>query len=144
MRRFIVGFFAVIGVLVLLFFLRIGVAWHFLAPRAPSVAASTILTFDLTMALPESGSADPLAQLLVEEKVTLPDVLDALQRAGTDPRVKGMVAKLGGESFGTAKVQQLRDAIAAFRAKGKFAIAFADSFGEFGPGNRAYYLATAF
>jgi len=144
MRRFIVGFFAVIGVLVLLFFIGIGVAWHFLAPRAPSVAASTILTFDLTMALPESGSADPLAQLLVEEKVTLPDVLDALQRAGTDPRVKGMVAKLGGESFGTAKVQQLRDAIAAFRAKGKFAIAFADSFGEFGPGNRAYYLATAF
>ena len=40
--------------------------------------------------------------------------------------------------------QQVRDAIAAFRAKGKFAIAFADSFGEFGAGTRPYYLATAF
>ena len=38
----------------------------------------------------------------------------------------------------------MRDAIAAFRAKGKFAIAFADSFGEFGAGTRPYYLATAF
>ncbi|MGH7114600.1 MAG: signal peptide peptidase SppA, partial [Stellaceae bacterium] len=41
-------------------------------------------------------------------------------------------------------VQQVRDAIAAFRAKGKFAIAFADSFGEFGGGTRPYYLASAF
>ena len=38
----------------------------------------------------------------------------------------------------------MRDAIAAFRAKGKFAIAFADRFGEFGAGTRPYYLATAF
>jgi len=38
----------------------------------------------------------------------------------------------------------LRDALAAFRAKGKFAIAFSGSFGEFGPGTRPYYLATAF
>jgi protease-4 len=41
-------------------------------------------------------------------------------------------------------VQEVRDAIAAFRGKGKFALAFADSFGEFGPGTRPYYLATAF
>ena len=37
----------------------------------------------------------------------------------------------------------MRDAIADFRAKGKFAIAFADTFGEGGPGTRPYYLATA-
>ena len=37
----------------------------------------------------------------------------------------------------------MRDAIIAFRAKGKFAIVFADTFGEGGPGTRPYYLATA-
>ncbi len=31
-----------------------------------------------------------------------------------------------------------------FRAAGKFAYAYADSFGELGPGNRAYWLASAF
>src|SRR4029077_2622328 len=46
--------------------------------------------------------------------------------------------------IGLGKIQELRDAVAAFRAKGKFALAFADSFGEFGPGTRPYYLATAF
>src|SRR5439155_10305623 len=35
-------------------------------------------------------------------------------------------------------------AIRDFRAKGKFAIVFTDSFGEFGPGTRPFYLATAF
>ena len=41
-------------------------------------------------------------------------------------------------------MQEVRDAIQAFRAKGKFALAFSESFGEFGPGTRPYYLATAF
>jgi len=43
-----------------------------------------------------------------------------------------------------AQVQEIRDAIAAFRAKGKSAIAWSETFGEFGPGNSSYYLATAF
>ena len=32
----------------------------------------------------------------------------------------------------------------AFRAKKKFAVAYSETFGEFGPGNGPYYLATAF
>jgi protease-4 len=43
-----------------------------------------------------------------------------------------------------AQVQELRNAIQAFRAKKKPAIAYAETFGEFGPGGGAYYLATAF
>jgi len=31
-----------------------------------------------------------------------------------------------------------------FRAHKKFAVAYSETFGEFGPGNGAYYLATAF
>ena len=46
--------------------------------------------------------------------------------------------------MGIAQVQELRDAVLAFRAAGKSAVAFAETFGEFGPGNGAYYLATAF
>ncbi len=144
MRRFIVGFLAMLGFLVLLFVVGIGVAWHYLAPRQPVIAASTILDLDLTRGLTEAPTGDGFAQLLLEERLSLRDVLDALQRGGDDARVKGVVARVGSDAIGTATVQQLRDAIEAFRAKGKFAIAFADSFGEFGPGNRAYYLATAF
>jgi protease-4 len=144
MRRFIVGLFAVIGVLVVLLIVAGGIAWHYLKPRAPVIAASTILDLDLTHSLAKGPAGDPFGHLLFEDHLTLRDVLDALQRAADDPRVKGVVARIGSDEFGTATAQELREAVTAFRAKGKFAIAFADSFGEFAPGNRAYYLATSF
>jgi protease-4 len=43
-----------------------------------------------------------------------------------------------------AEAQEVRDAVLRFRAKKKFAIAYSETFGEFGPGNGAYYIATAF
>ena len=144
MRRFVVGFFTVVGVLVVLLMIGGAVAWHLLVPREPAIASSTILNLDLGQSLPEAAPTDPFARLLFERTVTLRDVLDALQRAGDDTRIKGVFARIGTDAMGTATVQELREAIAAFRAKGKFAVAFADTFGEFSPGNRAYYLATAF
>ena len=39
---------------------------------------------------------------------------------------------------------RIRDAVASFQSGGKRAVAFGEAFGEFGPGNGAYYLATAF
>src|SRR5260221_9773357 len=144
MRRFVVGFFTVVGILVVLLGVVGVVAGGTLVPREPVTASSTILNLDLSRSLPEAAPEDALTRLLFEETVSLRDVLDALQRAGDDSRIKGVFARLGTDEMGTATVQELRQAIAAFRAKGKFAIAFADPFGEFAPGNRAYYLATAF
>src|SRR5262249_15372924 len=50
----------------------------------------------------------------------------------------------GHAKLGNAQVQELRDAVQRFRGKGKFALAFSETFGEFNYGNMAYYLATAF
>ena len=103
-----------------------------------------LLTVDLTRDLPEGASEEPLVRLLAGAKPTLRDFLDAIEAAGNDPRVKVLLARVGDDELGLARVQEVRDAIAAFRSKGKLALAFADSFGEFGPGTRPYYLATAF
>ena len=43
-----------------------------------------------------------------------------------------------------AQVQEVRAAVISFRAAGKPALAYAETFGEAGPGNSSYYLATAF
>ena len=144
MRRVLIGIFAVIGVLAVLSLAGGLAAWRLLQPKPPQIAASTILDLDLSQDIAESQPADPVARLLFDGQPALRDLLDALQRAGDDPRVKGVVARVGNDGLGTATVQELREALAAFRAKGKFAIAFADTFGEFSPGNRSYYLATAF
>src|SRR5262249_59130441 len=51
---------------------------------------------------------------------------------------------VGTAHMGLAQLQEVRDAVLAFREKGKRAVAYAATFGEFDAGNGAYYLATAF
>jgi protease-4 len=144
MRRIVVGFFALIGLFVVgLAALAVGL-WLWLAPGEKPVAANTVLMLDLTQPLPEGVSPGGIERVLLGEQTSLRDVLDGLTRAGADRRVKGVVARVGGGELGAAQTQELRDAIAAFRAKGKFALAYADSFGEFGSGMRGYYLASGF
>src|SRR5260370_876605 len=116
MRRYVVGFFAVVGVLVVLLIVAGVVAWRALVPREPTIASSTILSLDLGKSLAESAPSDPFTRYLLEETVSLRDVLDALQRAGDDSRVKGVFARLGAGEMGTAMMQERRAAIAAGRS----------------------------
>ena len=107
MRRFVIGFFAIVGILVVLLVVVGLVAWRTLVPREPVIASSTILNLDLSRSLPEAAPEDALTRLLFEETVSLRDVLDALQRAGDDSRIKGVFARLGTDEMGTATVQEL-------------------------------------
>ena len=144
MRRFVLGLFPMIGLLAVLVVAGIGIVVWRVAGYQPLLPATMILSTDLGRGLVDGPSQSPLAELAFGKKPTLRGFLDALERGGDDPRVKGIYAHLGGDSLGLARAQEVRDAIAAFRAKGKFAIAFSESFGEFGAGTRPYYLATAF
>jgi protease-4 len=144
MRRFVIGFFAVVGFLTVLLILGAALLVTGLKPQVTPLAENIILNIDLTQGLAEGPREDRLVRLLVGAKPTLRDVLDGIETAAGDPRVRALLARVGDDELGLAKTQELRDALAAFRAKGKFALAFADSFGEFGPGTRPYYLATAF
>jgi protease IV len=141
---FLFSIFALIGFLIVLAAVGGTLAWRYLRPEAPRIADASVLVLDFNDPLTKTGSGGPLSSLLLEDKTSLRDVLDGLQRAGDDPRIRGVIARVGADQHGLATVQELRDAVPAFRAKGKFAIAFAESFGEFGSGTRPYYLATAF
>jgi protease-4 len=143
-RRFIVGFFALIGFLVVLTMAAGIGAFLYFKPKTPTLAERTVLTLDLTENFAETTGDEPLAHLFLEAKPGLRDVLDGIERAAGDNRVKAIFARIGGEEMGFAKIQELRDAILAFRATGKPAIAFADSFGEVGSGAHSYYLASVF
>ncbi len=144
MRRFVLGLFAVIGILTVLAVLGLGsLAWY-LIERKPVLPDSIVLTADLNGGLEAGSGRDALSEIVFGETPTLRDFLDAIERAGDDPRVKALYVQLGQDGMALATAQEVRDAIQAFRAKGKFALAFSESFGEFGPGTRPYYLATAF
>ncbi|MFI7449130.1 signal peptide peptidase SppA [Nonomuraea sp. NPDC049714] len=106
--------------------------------------APLVLELDLTEGLTEGPPSDPLAAVLSMRKPRLADVLSGLKRAVKDPRVKALIVKIGGNPIGLAMVQELRQAVVAFRASGKLTVAFGETFGEFGGGTVPYYLASAF
>ena len=108
------------------------------------VPSRTVLEIDLDQPLAEFVPDDPLAGLLRGRRPRLRDVLDAMERASQDDHVIALVGHVSTGAAGLGQIQELRDAVKAFRAGGKRAVAFGEAFGESGPGNGAYYLATAF
>ncbi|HXY77235.1 MAG TPA: signal peptide peptidase SppA [Candidatus Acidoferrales bacterium] len=141
MSKVIVRFLAILGALWL-----IGMAIVLLAVigMKGKVPSKTILEANFEGTFMEEIPNTPSAQLLLSEKQTLRDVVDAIDRGAGDDRVVGMIARIGAAPMGMAQTQEIRDAVQRFRAHKKFAVAYSETFGEFGPGNGAYYLATAF
>src|ERR1700687_917085 len=124
MRRFVLRLFALIGLVTVLAFVGGGVAVWRIAASQPSLPDTIVLSAELGGGLAAGAGQDPLSDLVFGSKATLREVLDALERAGNDARVKGLYARLGGDALGLAMCQELRDAIRDFRARGKFAIVF--------------------
>ena len=141
MSKAIVRFLAILGALWLIGMVIVLVAVIGTKGKVPS---KTILEANFEQTFMEDVPQTPSAQLLLNEKQTLRDVVDAIDRGASDDRVVGMIARIGAAPMGMAQTQEIRDAVQRFRAHKKFAVAYAETFGEFGPGNGAYYLATAF
>ncbi|MBN1206497.1 MAG: signal peptide peptidase SppA [Myxococcaceae bacterium] len=143
MKRVIVGLLASIGALSVFammgFFLLIMIA----AANKPGVPGAVVLELDLATPLPEQVAEDSLAGAFGPKPLTMRDALDALEKGAKDARVKSLLVRVG-QPGSMAAVQELRDAVKAFRASGKKAIAFTDTFGEGGNATGAYYLASAF
>jgi protease IV len=142
--RIIVGFFALVGLLVFLGIAGSIALFATAQSRGPHVGNGTILTLDLTQALPDQPPDSGVERLLYPNRLTLIEALDTLERAGSDTRIEGLVARIGDSNMGLAEIEELRDAIAGFRAKGKRTVAYSDTFGELGSGTHSYYLAAAF
>jgi len=132
---------SVVFFILLITTISIGLYYWVFTGRVPK---RVILEADFEQGMIESIPDDGLARILMTKKLRVRDVVEALQKASKDDRVKGLVARVGQSSVRLAQVQEVRDAIIAFRATGKPAIAYAETFGEASPGNSSYYFATAF
>src|SRR6202051_994438 len=141
MSKLIVRFLAILGALGLITMVIVLVAVIGAKGKRPQKAT---LEANFEQTFLEDAPDTPTARLMLTEKQTLRDVVDAIDRGASDDRVVGMIAKIGAAPMGMAQTQEIRDAVQRFRAHKKFAVAYAETFGEFGPGNGAYYLATAF
>eukprot|EP00741_Cyanophora_paradoxa_P016587 tig00020930_g16017.t1 len=142
-RRFAIGGFAVFGASVM-FGCAAAAA---LETHRQRIEDGSVLTLDMRRSLVETKPRGPFDALLSSDgdPLVLREVLDALEHAERDPRVRGLVLRVGGPGVGFAVTQELHDAVRAFsRAPAKkFSLAFAETFGELQNGNEAYVLATA-
>jgi len=140
----LVAFLALIGVMVLLGAVAIGFGLRELAKLERPVPAQAVLTLDIGDGLAETTAGNPLVFAGLDKRIGLDEILRGLAEAGRDPRIKGLVVKLGSGELNLAQATEIGTAVREFRATGKFALAFAETFGEAGDGNTHYLLATAF
>ncbi|MCY9782360.1 signal peptide peptidase SppA [Nocardiopsis sp. EMB25] len=110
----------------------------------PGPHGPLVLELDLTEGVADEAPGDPIGQLMNRRRQHFLDVVEGIRRGARDPKVAALIVRIDGRPLGFAKTQELRDSVADFRASGKTAIAWADSFGELGSGNLPYYLACAF
>ncbi len=144
MGKVLLRLLAVVGGLVI-FVLVLGVFVFALVKAGKgSVSQKTVLEVDFEKEIVEDVPEDPIAAVLMKDAMTMRGLVETLDRAGKDDRVVGLVARIGAAPLGMAQIQELRDAVTAFRASKKPAIAYSETFGEFSPGGGSYYLATAF
>ena len=109
------------------------------ASRGPTVPSSATLVLRPGGDLPEVQPDDVLGQVFGREVNTVRGFVEALRKASRDDRVRTvllMPSTLDLPYWG--KVQEMRDALTAFRKSGKSVTAFL----EYG-GDREYYLASA-
>lgn len=140
-KKIIIGFLAVWGALAILSSIAAGIFIWASKTRLPE---KILLEAKFQGSYSEDVPNNAAARVMLSQKPVIRDVVEALETASRDDRVKGLIARIGNVRMGMGHLQEVRDAVAAFRKSGKPAIAFADSFGELSSGNGGYYLATAF
>jgi protease-4 len=102
-------------------------------------------TLEITLAgkIIEEPPADPIGRLLHSDDLTVRDHVEALYRARDDRHITRLLVTIDAPKIGLARAQELRDAILEFQTSNKPATCYLETAGEFSPGNKEYYLATA-
>jgi protease-4 len=107
--------------------------------QGDGLPGNMVLALDLRQPIVDSTPPTPFD--LGRQVPTIMDIVMALDEAGRDPRVKGVIVTLGGGHISIAQAEEIDAAVKRFRAKGKFVIAYSHGFTETGLGD--YLTASA-
>ncbi len=136
--------FAIFGILFILLLLVILGLLRQEPGRATTIPRQTVLKINFDEAYREVRSDNLLTEISEVSPLSFYDLVKAINLAAIDDRVKVLVGRVGNSPLGLAQIQELRQAVATFRSKGKKAYIFSAGFGSFGGGTSEYYLASAF
>lgn len=107
-----------------------------------NVKDNSVLVIQLEGSINERSEENPFGALLGNAALTdqgLDDILNAIERAKTEPRVKGIYIESGTFAGAMpATLQSIRKALLDFKKEGKFIVAYGDIYTQ-----GAYYLCSA-
>lgn len=137
------GFILSIVVVFFLFIAMISVAVNSIGKKEVSLSNKSILHITLSQPLLDRSSANPfddidLGSFHSKKQPGLNDILSALEKAASDPKISGIYIDVPSLQSGIASLEELRNAIIKFKKSGKFVYSYADDYSQ-----GAYYLATA-
>ncbi len=105
------------------------------------VKSNSVLQLDLAMPIKDYAPKDdnPLAEVLelADEKLALNKIINAIENAKTDAKIKGISIKTIGVNAGIAQTQAIRNKIEEFKESGKFVYAYNDVYTQ-----KNYYLSS--
>ena len=100
--------------------------------RGDGLPGNMVLTLDLRQSVPDSAAT---GFSLSGPQQTMMNYVFALDAASRDPRVKGVVMRLGNGAVSLAQAEELSESLRRFRDHGKFVIAQATGFLTAGVGD---------
>ena len=124
----------VIGVVILIF-----AALVWVASRPDRLPSKSVLVIDASGTIEEQRAPSIFDALNGESQPVLHEYLDAIDDAAKDPRITGLVVRIGPLSTGWGKLEELHTHLMNFRRSGKPSICY---LGYDGIGNPEYYLAS--
>jgi protease-4 len=111
---------------------------------APPLPDDMVLVFKIDGGVTEIQSKPSFLEPFPFDQPSIRNVIDTLDRAKDDARVRGLVISLKNSGMSVAHIQELRSAISRFKESGKFTKIYASSYDDPMGGLSQYYLASAF
>ena len=128
-----------ITLLVLAILISVGVFYYLLLSSfmesAPPISRDSYLELNIYGEIPERSYSDPFSRIFTSEPPSMEGLLDCINKATIDPKIKGIVLRPLGSSIGWGKIEELRDALFQFQETGKPVYVYLEM-----AGNRDYYL----
>ncbi|SUJ04589.1 Protease 4 [Sphingobacterium spiritivorum] len=109
---------------------------------APVVADNSVLYITLNHEIKERSETNPLEGVDIPgfgttKTLGLDDILERIQSAKSDSKIKGIYLNISGVNTGFATLQEIRDALIDFKTSKKFIVSYSEGYTQ-----KAYYLAS--
>lgn len=112
---------------------------HWTFTTGETISSHSVLVLDLNGSIEEQRAADLSSVFFGSPTLVLHEINGAIDSARTDPRIEGLVVRIGPLETGWAKLEEIHSHLLAFHASGKPSICY---LGYDGEENAEYYVAS--